>query len=150
MRALLQRVSEASVRVDGEVVGSIDAGLLVFLGVFPNDSETELEWLADKILGLRIFADDEKAMNRSVVDVRGGVLVVSQFTLAADVSRGKRPGFSTAALPEIAEPLYGRFLEMLRARHEPIAAGVFGADMQVALVNDGPVTFLLEREAQAK
>ena len=150
MRALLQRVSEASVRVDGEVVGAIDAGLLVFLGVFPNDSEAELEWMADKILGLRIFADDEKAMNRSVVDVSGGVLVVSQFTLAADVSRGKRPGFSMAAPPEIAEPLYGRFLEMLRARHEPIAAGVFGADMQVALVNDGPVTFLLEREAQAR
>ena len=150
MRALLQRVSEASVTVDGEVVGAIDAGLLVFLGVFPNDSEAELEWMADKILGLRIFADDEKAMNRSVVDVSGGVLVVSQFTLAADVSRGKRPGFSTAAPPEIAEPLYFRFLELLRARHEPVAAGVFGADMQVALVNDGPVTFLLEREAQAK
>jgi D-tyrosyl-tRNA(Tyr) deacylase len=147
MRALLQRVSEASVTVDGEIVGAIDAGLLVFLGVYPNDSEAELEWMADKILGLRIFADDEKAMNRSVVDVGGGVLVVSQFTLAADVSRGKRPGFSTAAAPEIAEPLYLRFLEILRARHEPIAAGVFGADMQVALVNDGPVTFLLERDA---
>jgi len=147
MRALLQRVSEASVTVDGEIVGAIDAGLLVFLGVYPNDSEAELEWMADKILGLRIFADDERAMNRSVVDVGGGVLVVSQFTLAADVSRGKRPGFSTAAAPEIAEPLYLRFLEILRARHEPIAAGVFGADMQVALVNDGPVTFLLERDA---
>lgn len=147
MRALLQRVSEASVTVDGEIVGAIDAGLLVFLGVYPNDSEAELEWMADKILGLRIFADDEKAMNRSVVDVGGGVLVVSQFTLAADVSRGKRPGFSTAAAPEISEPLYLRFLEILRARHEPIAAGVFGADMQVALVNDGPVTFLLERDA---
>jgi len=99
MRALLQRVSEASVTVDAEIVGAIDSGLLVFLGVFPDDSEAELEWMADKILGLRIFADDEKAMNRSVVDVDGGVLVVSQFTLAADVSRGKRPGFSTAAVP---------------------------------------------------
>ena len=145
MRALLQRVSEASVRVDGQAVGAIDSGLLVFLGVYPNDSEAELEWMADKILGLRIFADAGKAMNRSVVDVGGGVLVVSQFTLAADLSRGKRPGFSTAAPPEIAEPLYLRFLEMLRARHQPVAAGVFGADMQVALVNDGPVTFLLER-----
>lgn len=145
MRALLQRVSEASVRVGGEVVGAIDAGLLVFLGVFPDDTEAELEWLADKILGLRIFADGDKAMNRSVVDVGGGVLVVSQFTLAADVSRGKRPGFSTAAPPEVAEPLYLRFLELLEERHQPVAAGVFGADMQVALINDGPVTFLLER-----
>ena len=147
MRALLQRVSEASVTVDGEIVGAIDAGLLVFLGVYPNDSEAELEWMADKILGLRIFADDEKAMNRSVVGVGGGVLVVSQFTLAADVSRGKRPGFSTAAAPEIAEPLYLRFLESLRARQAPRAAGVFGADMQVALVNDGPVPFLRERDS---
>lgn len=147
MRALLQRVSEASVSVGGEVVGAIDGGLLVFLGLFPDDTEAELEWLADKILGLRIFADDEKAMNRSVADVGGGLLVVSQFTLAADVSRGKRPGFSTAAPPEVAEPLYERFLEMLKARHTPVAAGVFGADMQVALVNDGPVTFLLERDA---
>ena len=147
MRALLQRVSEASVSVGGEVVGAIDGGLLVFLGLFPDDTEAELEWLADKILGLRIFADDEKAMNRSVADVGGGLLVVSQFTLAADVSRGKRPGFSTAAPPELAEPLYERFLEMLKARHAPVAAGVFGADMQVALVNDGPVTFLLERSS---
>ena len=147
MRALLQRVSEASVRVDGEVVGAIDAGLLVFLGVYPDDTESELEWMADKVLGLRVFPDADKAMNRSVVDVSGGILVVSQFTLAADLSRGKRPGFSTAAAPEIAEPLYLRFLEMLSARHQPVAAGVFGADMKVALVNDGPVTFLLEREA---
>ena len=147
MRALLQRVSEASVRVDDEIVGAIDTGLLVFLGLFPDDSDAELEWMADKILGLRIFADDEKAMNRSVVDVGGGILLVSQFTLAADTSRGKRPGFSTAAPPDVAERLYLRFLEMLQARHQPVAAGVFGADMKVALVNDGPVTFLLEREA---
>lgn len=145
MRALLQRVSEASVTVDGETVGAIDVGLLVFLGIFPDDTEAELEWMADRILGLRIFAGDEKPMNRSVVDVQGGVLVVSQFTLAADVSRGKRPGFSTAAPPEVARPLYERFLELLRLRHQSVAAGVFGADMKVALVNDGPVTFLLER-----
>ena len=123
MRALLQRVSEASVTVDGEVVGAIDAGLLVFLGVFPNDTEAELEWMADKILGLRIFPDSDKAMNRSVVDVEGGLLVVSQFTLAADVSRGKRPGFSTAAPPDLAERLYLRFLEMLAARHPALAGG---------------------------
>jgi D-tyrosyl-tRNA(Tyr) deacylase len=145
MRALLQRVSEASVTVDGETAGRIDRGLLVFLGLYPDDDAGTLEWMADKILDLRIFPGDGKPMNRSVVDVGGGVLVVSQFTLAADVSRGKRPGFSSAAPPEVAEPLYERFLELLEARHDPVAAGVFGADMQVALVNDGPVTLLLER-----
>ena len=145
MRALLQRVSEAKVAVDGETVGAIDRGLLVFLGVFPEDGDAEIEWLVDKLLGLRIFPDDEKAMNLSVVDVAGGVLVVSQFTLAADTSRGKRPGFSTAAPPEHAERCYEKFLEVLRSRHDPVAAGRFGADMQVSLVNDGPVTFLLER-----
>ena len=145
MRALLQRVSEASVAVDGETVGRIDQGLLVFLGLYPDDSEAELEWMADRILGLRIFPGEGKPMNRSVADMGGGVLVVSQFTLAADVSRGRRPGFSTAAPPEVAQPLYERFLNLLGERHEPVAAGVFGADMQVALVNDGPATFLLER-----
>lgn len=145
MRALLQRVSKASVVVAGETVGAIDQGLLVFLGIYPSDSDLEITWLVEKILGLRIFADGENAMNRSVADVRGGVLVVSQFTLAADVSRGKRPGFSTAASPEVAEPLYARFLAEMHKRHSPVAAGVFGADMQVALINDGPVTFLLER-----
>ena len=147
MRALLQRVSEASVTVGGEIVGRIDQGLLVFLGLFPDDDAAGLEWMADRILGLRIFPGDGKPMNRSVTDVGGGVLVVSQFTLAADVSRGRRPGFSSAAPPEVAEPLYERFLQLLRARHSPVQAGVFGADMQVALVNDGPVTFLLERSA---
>ncbi len=147
MRALLQRVSEASVTVGGETVGQIGPGLLVFLGLYPEDTGAQLEWMADRILGLRIFAGDGKPMNRSVADVGGGLLVVSQFTLAADVSRGRRPGFSMAAPPEVAEPLYERFLALLRARHEPVAAGVFGADMQVALVNDGPVTFLLERTA---
>lgn len=150
MRALLQRVSEASVRVDGEVVGGIEQGLLVFLGIFPDDGEAQIRWLVEKILSLRIFPDaafpaSGKAMNRSVVDAGGGILVISQFTLAADVSRGRRPGFSTAASPEVAEPLYERFLQLLCDRHRPVAAGRFGADMQVALVNDGPATFLLER-----
>ncbi|MEM8766489.1 MAG: D-aminoacyl-tRNA deacylase [Pseudomonadota bacterium] len=145
MRALLQRVSEAQVDVAGETVGAIDQGLLVFLGVFPEDGDAEIEWLVEKLLGLRIFADDDKAMNRSVVDVGGGVLVVSQFTLAADTRRGKRPGFSTAAPPEHAEACYERFVELLRSRHAPVATGRFGADMQVSLTNDGPVTFLLER-----
>ncbi|HEY5647032.1 MAG TPA: D-aminoacyl-tRNA deacylase [Pseudomonadales bacterium] len=145
MRALLQRVSSASVSVGGETIAAIDTGLLVFLGVFPEDTSAQAGWLAEKILGLRIFPDADKPMNRSVVDVGGGILVVSQFTLAADVSRGKRPGFSSAATPELAERLYEGFLATLRARHHRVAAGRFGADMQVALVNDGPVTFLLER-----
>ena len=145
MRVLLQRVNEASVSINGELVASIDRGLLVFLGIYPEDSAAEVIWLVEKTLGLRIFPDDAKPMNQSVVDVAGGVLVVSQFTLAADVSRGKRPGFSSAAPPELAEPLYEQFLAGLRSRHSPICAGRFGADMQVALVNDGPVTFLLER-----
>ena len=145
MRALLQRVSSASVSVGGEAIAGIDRGLVVFLGVFPDDTTEASEWLVEKLLGLRIFADADKPMNRSVVDAGGGVLVVSQFTLAADVSRGKRPGFSTAASPDLAERLYEDFLTRLRARHAPVAAGRFGADMQVALVNDGPVTFLLER-----
>ena len=144
MRALLQRVSEASVSVDGRVIGSIDQGLLVFLGVTPDDGSEQIDWLVDKILGLRIFPDENKPMNRSVVDVAGGVLVVSQFTLAADTSRGRRPGFSTAAPPELAEKLYEEFLARMRALHPLVEAGSFGADMQVALVNDGPVTFLLE------
>ncbi len=145
MRALLQRVSGASVRVEGETIASIQHGLLVFLGIFRGDSSASADELAGKVLGLRVFPDGEKAMNRSVVDVGGGVLVVSQFTLAADVSRGRRPGFSTAAPPEEAEPLYDDFVARLRARHSPVAAGRFGAHMEVSLVNDGPVTFLLER-----
>lgn len=145
MRALLQRVSSASVAVGGTTIAGIERGLLVFLGVFPDDTRAQADWLADRVLGLRIFADADKPMNRSVVDVAGGVLVVSQFTLAADVSHGRRPGFSTAAPPALAERLYEDFLAALRSRHDRVAAGRFGADMQVALVNDGPVTFLLER-----
>ena len=114
---------------------------------FQYDGEPEIRWLADKLLDLRIFPDEHKPMNRSVLDVAGGVLVVSQFTLAADTRRGRRPGFSDAAPPEVAEPLYERFLACLRERHPEVAAGRFGADMQVALVNDGPVTLLLEKSA---
>ena len=148
MRALLQRVTEAQVGVDGEGVGSIDEGLLVFLGVFPSDTEADADWLAAKTLALRIFPDQEPDqahnMNRSVADVNGGVLVVSQFTLAADTRRGNRPGFSNAAPPAQAEQLYDYFIGHLRLTHAPIAAGRFGAHMKVQLVNDGPVTILLE------
>jgi len=145
MKALLQRVTEASVKVDGEEIGAIGPGLLVFLGVEPGDGDAETDWLADKLLALRIFPGDGKPMNRSVTDVDGELLVVSQFTLAADTSRGNRPGFSSAAAPELAEKLYESFVGALRDRGAGVATGRFGADMQVALVNDGPVTFLLER-----
>ena len=145
MRVLLQRVSRASVSVDGDVISDIGAGLLAFIGVFPEDTEAQADWLVDKTLGLRIFPDADKPMNRSVQDVGGEVLAVSQFTLAGDTSRGKRPGFSTAAPPELAEHLYDYFVERLAAQGGRVQTGRFGADMQVELVNDGPVTFLLER-----
>jgi D-aminoacyl-tRNA deacylase len=148
VKALLQRVSSASVEVDCAQIASIQSGLLVFLGVATGDSEEQVGWLAEKVLGLRIFpgegAEAAKPMNRSVVDVSGEILVVSQFTLAADTSRGRRPGFSTAAAPEQAEPLYEAFVAELR-KEVAVQTGQFGADMQVSLVNDGPVTFMLER-----
>ncbi|MDZ7670245.1 MAG: D-aminoacyl-tRNA deacylase [Gammaproteobacteria bacterium] len=145
MKALLQRVAEAQVTVDGGTVGAIGPGLLVFLGVERDDGPEQIAWLAAKVLALRIFPDADKPMNRSVADIGGGVLVVSQFTLAADTSRGNRPGFSSAAPPEHAERCYEQFVAELRQHHADVATGRFGADMQVALVNDGPVTFLLER-----
>ena len=145
MKALLQRVSEAAVQVDGEQVAAIGPGLLVFVGVFPDDGAEQASWLADRVLGLRVFADADKPMNRSVVDVNGELLVVSQFTLAADTSRGRRPGFSTAAHPDHAEAVYNQFIDAL-GDTVPVQQGVFGADMQVSLINDGPVTFMLERD----
>ncbi|MCZ6617459.1 MAG: D-aminoacyl-tRNA deacylase [Gammaproteobacteria bacterium] len=145
MRVLLQRVSEASVTVDGETIAGIGFGLLVFLGVEKGDSQAEVNRLVEKTLGLRIFPDADKAMNRSVMEVDGGVLVVSQFTLAADTTRGRRPGFSPAAAPELAEILYRSFVKRMRECWSKVSEGRFGADMQVALTNDGPVTFLLEK-----
>jgi len=145
LRALLQRVSSAAVAVDGEVIASIDAGLLILLGVAKGDAADAADWLAAKTLDLRIFADEQKPMNASVMDILGSVLVVSQFTLAADTSRGNRPGFSTAAPPHEAEPLYERYVTELRLRCTNVQTGRFGADMKVSLVNDGPVTILLER-----
>jgi D-tyrosyl-tRNA(Tyr) deacylase len=144
MKALLQRVSEARVTVEGEVVGEIDRGILVLLGIEHGDEVTMLERMADRLLAYRIFPDDSGRMNRSVADIGGGVLVVSQFTLAADTRSGLRPSFSGAAEPAYARLLYEGLLDALRARHAPVACGRFGADMKVALVNDGPVTFLLE------
>ncbi|MDP6375812.1 MAG: D-aminoacyl-tRNA deacylase [Pseudomonadales bacterium] len=145
MRVLLQRVSGASVGLEGECVAEIERGLLAFVGVFPDDGETQADWLAEKTLGLRIFPDADKPMNRSVQDVGGEILVVSQFTLAGDTSKGKRPGFSTAAPPDQAERLYKYLIARLKAQGGRVQEGRFGAEMQVALVNDGPVTFLLEK-----
>jgi D-tyrosyl-tRNA(Tyr) deacylase len=141
--ALVQRVSQARVTVAGEMVGAIDRGLLVLVCAEPADTEVQAGRLVDKLLKLRIFADDAGKMNRSVVDVAGGLLIVSQFTLAADVSGGNRPSFTGAAGPAQGRALYDCVLRIARERHSPVAAGVFGADMQVALVNDGPVTIPL-------
>ena len=131
--------------INGRVSGSIGAGLLLLVGFRHEDAEPALDWMADKVCGLRIFSDDEGKMNRSVLDVEGGVLVVSQFTLYGDASKGKRPSFIDAARPETAIPLYERFVGLMRERVKRVETGEFGADMAVALVNDGPVTIWLER-----
>ena len=145
MRIVLQRVSRARVTVDQRVTGEIGPGLLLLVGFTEGDGDDALAWMADKVAGLRIFADGEGKMNRSVQEVGGGLLVVSQFTLYGDTRKGRRPSFVDAARPEIAIPLYERFLELLRATGLPVRTGEFGAMMQVELVNDGPVTLILER-----
>jgi len=147
MRAVIQRVSEASCRVDNEVTGAIGQGLLVLLGVEESDNETELEWLAQKIVNMRIFSDEEGKMNRSVVDVDGSILLISQFTLFAATKKGNRPGFTRAARPEIAIPLYEKMKAALeRLSGKPTAAGIFGADMKISLLNDGPVTIIMDTQ----
>ena len=144
MRALLQRVSGASVTVAGESVADIGQGLLVLLGLDKGDNPAAADRMLEKLLAYRVFSDEQGRMNRSVVDIAGGVLLVSQFTLSADTHKGLRPGFSTAMPPQQAEPLYDYMVAQLRDRHATVGSGVFGADMQVSLVNDGPVTFLLQ------
>lgn len=148
MRAVIQRVSEASVGVDGAVVGQIGRGFLVLLGITHGDGEAEAAWLAKKIAGLRLFEDSEGKMNLGLADVGGAVLVVSQFTLYGDAAKGRRPSFTQAARPEQAQPLYELFCAALAAEGIPVAQGVFRAYMQVALVNDGPVTLIVETGAQ--
>ncbi len=146
MRLCIQRVSEARVSVEGRIVGEIGPGLLVLLGVGRGDGSPEVAWAVEKIAGLRVFEDDAGKMNRSVEEVGGSVLVVSQFTLYGDLRKGRRPAFVAAAPPEQAQPLYLEVVEGLRGRGLPVATGEFRAHMEVALVNDGPVTLLLDSE----
>ncbi len=145
MRVVVQRVTRASVVVDGEVVGAIGLGLLVLVAFTAADDRADVDWMAEKVVGLRVFPDDDGKMNRSLADVRGQLLVVSQFTLYGDVSRGRRPSFVKAADPEIAVPLYEAFVGAVRDRNIPVETGTFGAMMEVELVNDGPVTLVIER-----
>lgn len=148
MRAVVQRVSRASVEVEGAIVGRVDRGWLVLLGVGRDDGPEDAARLAEKIVNLRAFEDEQGKMNRSVLDVGGGVLVVSQFTIMADCRSGRRPSFTDAAEPQAAEALYNRFVELVAASGLEVASGVFRATMKVELVNDGPVTFLLDSRRQ--
>jgi D-tyrosyl-tRNA(Tyr) deacylase len=144
MRAVVQRVTAARVEIAGEVVGSIEHGLVAFVGIGKGDGEAEARYLVDKIVELRVFEDEQGKMNRSLADVAGGLLVVSQFTLYGDTSRGRRPGFDRAMPPVEAENLYDHVVTLARARHSPVATGRFRADMRVLVDNDGPVTLLVE------
>jgi D-aminoacyl-tRNA deacylase len=147
MKAVIQRVTRASVEVDGVVIGRIDAGLLVLLGVAKEDSEVDAQYLMDKLIGLRIFSDTEGKMNRSIADIGGKLLIVSQFTLLGDTTKGRRPGFDRAATPERARTLYELIIGMVRNRGIQVETGRFGAHMRVSLENDGPVTFLIDSRA---
>lgn len=146
MLGLIQRVNKASVEVEGKEVGAINKGILLLLGIEKNDSEKSADKLLDKLLAYRIFSDEQGKMNCNVEQVNGGVLVVSQFTLAADTRKGLRPSFSSAATPALAQQLYDYFVARLRERHADVATGIFAANMQVSLVNDGPVTFMLQAD----
>ena len=146
MLGLIQRVKKASVEVANENVGEISQGILLLLGIEKTDTRESADKLLDKVLAYRIFADDQGKMNCNVQQVQGGLLIVSQFTLAADTRKGLRPSFSVAAPPTLAKELYDYFVERARSRHDDIATGIFAADMQVSLVNDGPVTFMLQSE----
>ena len=145
MRIVLQRVARASVSVDGAVTGAIGAGFTLLVGFTHTDSAAQVQWMADKVVGLRLFADAGGKMNLGLAEVGGAVLVVSQFTLYGDAAKGRRPSFIDAAAPEVAVPLYEQFVAALRDRGIPVATGVFGAMMQVEIHNDGPVTLILER-----
>ena len=145
MRVVLQRVNHATVRIDGKTVGQIQKGYLLLVGLAPEDTDEQLDWMVHKIVNLRVFEDENGKMNRALADVNGEILSISQFTLYADVKHGNRPGFSKAAKPEVAVPLYDRFNEKLRQAGVHVETGRFGADMKVELENDGPVTILYEK-----
>ncbi|HEY3011540.1 MAG TPA: D-aminoacyl-tRNA deacylase [Gemmatimonadales bacterium] len=145
MRVVLQRVSKASVTIDGRVAGSIGQGFCLLVGFTHGDTPVQVDWMADKVAGLRLFSDADGKMNLGLTDVGGAVLVVSQFTLYGDTAKGRRPSFVDAARPELAIPLYERLLAALRSRGVTVASGEFGADMQVEIHNDGPVTLVLDR-----
>lgn len=145
MRLVIQRVGEAKVEIEGKTVGAIDKGLLVLLGITHEDTDEDVQWLVKKLLGLRIFSDEEGRMNLSVADVKGGILVVSQFTLYANTKKGNRPSFIRSAGPDFSIPLYERFLEVMQFQFSgPIESGEFGGDMKVSLMNDGPVTIIID------
>ena len=146
MKVLLQRVKKASVVINNEIYSEISKGLLIFLGIEKNDAEKEADWLINKLHSLRIFEDENGKMNLSVLDIKGEILAVSQFTLAGDTSCGNRPGFETAEKPELAKPMYEYFVQCLRNFGIETKCGIFQADMKVSLINDGPVTFMLERK----
>lgn len=146
MRALVQRVRKAAVSVDDRIVGAIGPGLMILVGVKEGDTEEEAQWLAPKVANLRIFADEEGKLNRSVLDVGGEALVVSQFTLYADCRKGRRPSFVAAARPEVADPLVDKFVELMRAEGLRVETGIFQAEMVVEIHNDGPVTIIVEKE----
>lgn len=145
MRAIVQRVQQASVTVDGQAVGKIGQGLLVLIGVGQQDTQTEAVWLAHKIANLRIFSDADGKMNLSVKSINGSVLVVSQFTLYGNIHKGFRPSFVSAAAPDVAEPLITDFIAAIQSEGVPVETGIFRADMQVSLINDGPVTIIMEK-----
>jgi D-tyrosyl-tRNA(Tyr) deacylase len=149
MRAVIQRVKSAKVEVDGAVCGEIKQGLLVLLGITQDDQAADADWLIKKMVQLRIFSDDEGKMNLSVEDVKGGILLVSQFTLYADAKKGNRPSYIRSAAPAISVPIYESFIESLKARFQgPVETGIFGASMDITLVNDGPVTIILDSRQQ--
>ena len=147
MRCVVQRVNRASVSVDGQICGSISKGILVLLGVSDEDAEQDIKWLADKIIGLRIFEDENEKMNFSLSDIGGELLVVSQFTLFGNCKKGRRPDFTAAGEPDFAEKMYQKFIDYCKNYVKKVDAGIFGADMKVSLENDGPVTLIIDSKA---
>lgn len=145
MKVVVQRVSSSSVSVGGEIVGKINQGLLILLGITHTDTEQNADWLVNKIINMRIFSDLEDKLNLSLKDIAGSILVISQFTLYAEAEKGNRPSFTSAARPEIAKPLYEYFIDKLKINNILVESGIFGADMQIELINDGPITIILEK-----